>query len=488
MKLMSKTFTSLSIHKGVHNDGSCKLPSDNITRDDFKQNRGTNRIGRKPRTKHYATNTRYHIGTIAAIVGILLQPEYSPLGFASGFAVVKQKNSCDVRRIIFGTAALSKAENPLELLDQAYEKGFRRFDLARTYGGGESERIFGDWTESRGISRDSVDIITKGGMGKDKYGSPTRPLLTKDGLNEEVEASLSALKVDVIDLYMFHRDDPRIPESTFVEWASEIVKSGKAKSWGVSNWSFERFRTAHQYAIENNLVPPSGNSPQFSLAIPKCEVWPTTQSISDTKYLEQIDWYDENKIELLCWEVLAKGFMAKPDLWPKEEVDSSTFYTPVEEGSDEWRIQRIQRAYCHDENYRRRDVAIELAQNCGCNLSQVAAMYPLGVGNHISVIFGSNKAHHLDDMIDLEHLHLDSEAMFHLTGVRRKSLHKKTQERAEDIKSPSPLLGANNVRKFSRKKGEYPFGISGIDINTDKHSEVTESRDFKTVSVAKESS
>ena len=479
MYLVNENFTSSSIHQRVHSDGQCLFPSNNVARDDAQQNTSIRNICIKTRSKSNDLYHRNRFITIATLVGILLQPQYSPIGVASGFSVVKQKNICDVRRIVFGTAALSKAENPLELLDQAYEKGFRRFDLARTYGGGESERLFGDWIESRGISRDSIDIITKGGMGKDKYGSPTRPLLTHEGLKEEVEASLSALKVDIVDLYMFHRDDPRIPEATFVEWANEIVKSGKAKSWGVSNWSFERFRAAYEYAVKNNLIPPSGNSPQFSLAIPKCEVWPTTHSISDTKYLEQIDWYDNNNIELLCWEVLAKGFMAKSDLWPKEEVDSSTFFTAVEEGTDEWRIQRIQRAYCHDENYRRRDVAIELARNCGCNLSQVAAMYPLSMGKHISVIFGSNKAHHLDDMIDLEHLHLDSEAMFRLTGVRRNSLHKKEQEKSvEDVNSLRPILGANNVRKFSRKKGLYPFGISGIDIKGSKETEMTESRKF----------
>lgn len=87
------------------------------------------------------------------------------------------------------------------------------------------------------------------------------------------------------------------------------------------------------------------------------------QSISAPEYLEQIEWYQEKRIELFCWEVLAKkGFMAKPDLWPEHEVDPFTFDSPVEIGSDEWRVQRIQSAYCHAENYRRRNVARKLAE------------------------------------------------------------------------------------------------------------------------------
>lgn len=52
-------------------------------------------------------------------------------------------------RVVFGTAAISQAESPFEILDKAYEKGVRRFDLARTYGQGKSEEIFGQWMESR---------------------------------------------------------------------------------------------------------------------------------------------------------------------------------------------------------------------------------------------------------------------------------------------------------------------------------------------------
>ena len=334
----------------------------------------------------------------------------------SAFSVQKNRNINAVHRIVFGTAALSKAEDPLELLDIAYEKGFRRFDLARTYGLGESERIFGQWLSSRDIDRKDIDIITKGGMGMDRYGDPDRPLLTETDLIEEVDDIMKTLTIDNIDLYMFHRDDERIGADKFVEWINGIVKTGKISRWGVSNWSFERFRAAYDYAIENNLTPPTANSPQFSLAAPRCEIWPTTQSISRPEHAEQIKWYQEKDIELLCWEVLAKGFMAKSDLWPQDEVDPETFDKPVERGTDEWRVQRLQSAYCTPENYRRRDLAVKLAENSDLKLAQIAMLYPLTMGDHISVIFGSSKEHHLDDMMELQHLSLDKTAMVMLAG------------------------------------------------------------------------
>jgi len=323
-------------------------------------------------------------------------------------------------RVVFGTAAISKADDPHSVLDAAYAKGFRRFDLARTYGAGQSEIIFGEWMTSRNIDRLELDIITKGGMGEDKYGSPDRPLLEREGLMKEVATSLDALQTDCVDLYMFHRDDPRIPASTFVEWANELVDAGRAKKWGVSNWSFDRFREAYAYATKKGLAPPSANSPQFSLAVPRCEVWPTSHSISGADHLPQIEWYREHDIELLCWEVLAKGFMAQAEKWPEAEVDTSTFDCDYEMGTDEWRLQQIQKAYCNNDNYRRRRIAVKLAEQHGLKLSQVATLFALSTGKHISVIFGSTNERHIDDMMGLQDLFLDAEAMYCLAGKKAK--------------------------------------------------------------------
>lgn len=327
-------------------------------------------------------------------------------------------------RIIFGTAALGKAAKPFKLLDAAYQKGFYRFDLARTYGGdGVSEHIFGAWMKERGLDRSTVEIITKGGMGQDKYGNPNRPVLTREALRSEVLASLDALQTDYVDMYMFHRDDPRIGVEQFVLWANELVMDGSTRRWGVSNWSFERFRQAYEFARQHNLEPPAANSPQYSLAIPQCEVWPTTQSISGPQYDEQIEWYALHNVELLCWEVLAKGFMAKPHLWNSDSVDQQFLDTPnVPIGSDEWRLQRIQKAYCYDLNYHRRNVAVKLARQHGCTLSQIATRYILSRGNHISVIFGSNNLDHLEDMVEVlqdDHWQLDQEAMIQLCSLMK---------------------------------------------------------------------
>lgn len=311
-------------------------------------------------------------------------------------------------RVVFGTAAIGQAEDPYGVLDAAFKKGVRRFDLARTYGQGMSEQIFGEWMESRDIDRLSVQIITKGGMGDDKYGDPLRPLLTRSTLMGEVEASLDALKVENVDMYMYHRDDPRIPVEQFVIWANEIINEGKTFAWGVSNWSFERFQEAHNYAKREGYHPPTSNSPQLSLAAPACEVWPTTYTVSGEEHKEQLEWYHQNGVELICWEVLAKGFMAVPDLWCEETVDQAFFEEEVEVGTDEWRLQRIQRAYCNTENYRRRRKAVKVAKHHGMTLAQIAALYAMSVSPSVSVILGFLEPSQIDDVADLHHFFFDN--------------------------------------------------------------------------------
>lgn len=332
------------------------------------------------------------------------------------FGVRHKQNVHSIDRLVFGTAALGRIDNPMEILDAAFERGVRRFDLARTYGLGASERIFGEWLSSRDhISREDLNIITKGGMGMDCYGDPNRPILTLDSLREEVDLSLRTLTVDSVDLYMFHRDDLRLDVSHFVEWINVIIGEGKIKRWGVSNWCFDRFKLAHDYAMENGLVPPTANSAQFSLAVPACEIWPSTESISPPKHQHEIDWYRENNVEILGWEVLAKGFMAREDMWPEEEIAKRNLNCEmIERGTDEWRLNRIQKAYCTKDNYYRRKLAIQIAREAKLNLAQVAMLYTLSRSKNVGVIIGPLANKEIDDMVALQHMNINDEAMQHL--------------------------------------------------------------------------
>lgn len=128
------------------------------------------------------------------------------------------------------------------LLDAFVARGFNCIDTADMYStwvpghvGGESETILGNWLKQRG-NRDKVIIATKVGweMGPDKKG------LSKAYILRAVEDSLRRLQTDTIDLYQSHKDDPDTPVEETLEAYAQLIKSGKVRAIGASNFGAER--------------------------------------------------------------------------------------------------------------------------------------------------------------------------------------------------------------------------------------------------------
>lgn len=235
-----------------------------------------------------------------------------------------------------------------------------------------------------------------------------REMCTRESPRSEITASLQALRTDHADLYMLHRDDPRIDVRNFVDWMNELRDDGLIKRWGVSNWSLRRIHEACSYALSNDMEPLTATSPQLSLAVPSSDIWPSTYSLSCPSKASEIDWYGQNGIEVMGWEALANGFMAVPTLWRRHELDFSTFHGPdAEMGTDLWRLQRIQRAYCTPGNYVRRDIALKLAKESGLTLARIALLYSLAKGDHVSVLVGADRCSHLDEMANIRDYALD---------------------------------------------------------------------------------
>jgi len=248
--------------------------------------------------------------------------------------------------------------------------------------------------------------------------STDRELCTRESLRDELTQSLDALRTDYADIYMLHRDDPRIETCDFVDWMNELINDGLIKRWGVSNWSWERIQSACNYALMTEQDKPTATSPQLSLAVPNGMVWPSTESVSCPTKMGEIEWYKSEGIEVMGWEALAKGFMAVPDLWDEQSLDQNLIRGPDRElGSNEWRMQRIQRAYCTKENYERRRLAHQIAKESGLSLAQVSLLYSLQKGEHVSVLVGADCAKHLDEMKDLCGWELDDEAFDSLTAA-----------------------------------------------------------------------
>src|SRR4051794_20962361 len=142
---------------------------------------------------------------------------------------------------VFGWTADEAAS--FAILDRFVDLGFDLVDTANTYStwvpghvGGESETIIGKWLKASG-KRDRVLIATKVGMPKEGEEGLSRVQVEK-----HVEASLKRLQTDRIDLYQTHKDDPKTPVEETLEALGRLVKAGKGRAIGASQYSPARLR------------------------------------------------------------------------------------------------------------------------------------------------------------------------------------------------------------------------------------------------------
>lgn len=123
------------------------------------------------------------------------------------------------------------------VVDAAIEAGINFFDTADIYGGGKSEEFLG---QALGARRGSIVLATKFGMKMDEHRSGAKPAYVK----QAAEASLRRLGTDYIDLYQIHQADPSTPIADTLGALDDLVKAGKVREIGCSNFSSAQLREA----------------------------------------------------------------------------------------------------------------------------------------------------------------------------------------------------------------------------------------------------
>jgi aryl-alcohol dehydrogenase-like predicted oxidoreductase len=153
------------------------------------------------------------------------------------------------------------------LLDAFVAAGFNAIDTADVYSrwvpghtGGESETIIGDWLKRSG-NRNNVIIATKVGMdmGDGKKG------LSKSYILRSVEDSLRRLQTNYIDLYQSHTDDPDTPQEETLAAYAELIKQGKVRAIGASNFKADRLAKALEISKRTGLPAYQTLQPNYSL-------------------------------------------------------------------------------------------------------------------------------------------------------------------------------------------------------------------------------
>ena len=198
-------------------------------------------------------------------------------------------------RLVMGVDNQTTMPHTAVMFDDFFERGGTCFDTAYIYGGGKCERVLGRWVEDRGL-RDQVVILGKGAH---------TPHCTPEAVGPQLAESLDRLRTDHVDVYMLHRDDPAVPVGEFVDALNEQRAAGRARVFGVSNWSIERVEAANAYAAEHGMAGVSAISNNFSLARMVEPVWAGCVSSNDAPWRA---WLARTRTPLMPWSSQARGF------------------------------------------------------------------------------------------------------------------------------------------------------------------------------------
>lgn len=179
------------------------------------------------------------------------------------------KSGLKVSALSFGSWVTFHKQVDSKLAERMFgmclDAGVNFFDNAEGYERGMSEIVMGEAFKSLGRSRDSYCVSSKVFFGAHENPLPTQMGLSRKHVTEACNQALKRLQVDYLDLYFCHRADPDTPIEETVWAMHNLITQGKILYWGTSEWTAEEINHAYEFAIGNNLTPPTMEQPQYNL-------------------------------------------------------------------------------------------------------------------------------------------------------------------------------------------------------------------------------
>ena len=258
------------------------------------------------------------------------------------------------------------------MLDRFVDAGGTLIDTADTYGDGRSERVLAPWLARR---RDDVVVATKVRF---SVSDPGGEGLSADRIRAACDASLQRLGIDVIDLYQLHAPDPTVPLEETLEALDGLVRAGKVRALGASNYPAWLLAWAVALQDRNGWSPFVSLQPQYSLVERSAEI-------------ELLPFTRAAGLGVLPWGPLGAGFLSgryKRDAMPEGRVTNAP--DDLEEASHRRAVER---------NFRVIDAAEEIAAAHGATVPQVAIAWLLGVEGVTAPIVGPRTLAHLEDLL-----------------------------------------------------------------------------------------
>ena len=260
---------------------------------------------------------------------------------------------------------------------KAFEVGINFIDTANVYSSGGAEEFLGEVLAER--PRDSYVLATKlyFPMNGDRG-------LSREQVFKQIDASLARLRTDYVDLYQCHRYDSETPLEETMGALTEVVRQGKARYIGFSEWTADQIRAAlAQVPRVEKFV---SSQPQYSLLyrVPEREVIPLCK---------------ENGISQIVWSPLAQGTLTGK-YKPGEEPAAGTRAASQQMG---WSMDRFR-----DDNVLRAVQRLSpIAEGLGITMAQLALAWVLREENVASAIVGASRPSQVEENAAASGIELD---------------------------------------------------------------------------------
>jgi aryl-alcohol dehydrogenase-like predicted oxidoreductase len=252
-------------------------------------------------------------------------------------------------------------------VNRAFELGINFIDTANAYGGGAAESFLGEILAGR--SRDSYVMATKVFF---PMSSIDRGLSHAQIL-KQIDASLRRLRVDYVDLYQCHRYDTETPIEETMQALTDIVRQGKARYIGFSEWSPPQIEAAFAVAGAEHFV---SSQPQYSL------LWRQPEE-------KVIPLCAEKHISQIVWSPLAQGVLSGKYL-PGAKV-------PTESRASSESMGQFIQSWLQPSVLEAVQRLKPLAREAGCTLSKFSLAWVLREPNVASAIIGASRPEQIEE-------------------------------------------------------------------------------------------
>jgi len=262
-------------------------------------------------------------------------------------------------------------------VEKAFDVGINFIDTANVYGGGGAEEFLGEVLARR--PRDSYVLATKlyfpvnGDRG-----------LSREQVFKQIDLSLGRLRTDYVDLYQCHRYDQETPLEETMEALTEVVRQGKARYLGFSEWTADQIRAA--LALVPGVEKFVSSQPQYSLLyrVPEREVMPLCK---------------DNGISQIVWSPLAQGALTGK-YKPGQEPAAGTRAASQQMG---WAMD----SYRDDEVLERVQRLAPIAEGLGVTMAQLALAWVLREDNVAAAIVGASRPEQVEENAGASGISLD---------------------------------------------------------------------------------